>query len=156
MTAKDDYDAQEILSSLQRHVGNDPDIHLFSDPNIIGDLEVNAFQSGSDVVLQKSTREGFGLTVAEAMWKGKAVIGGNCGGIKLQIRDGVNGFLVSDIPSCASRIVTLLKDPTLASLMGNTARESVRRNYLMPRLLRDYLQLASTLLAKQSVTACGK
>lgn len=153
MTAKDDYGAHEVLVSLQQYAGSDPDIHLFSDPQLIGDLEVNAFQSGADVIVQKSTREGFGLTVTEAMWKGKAVIGGNCGGIRLQIRNGLTGFLVSDIPSCASRIVTLLKDRTLAWLMGNTARESVRRSYLMPRLLRDYLQLALALQDKQGMVA---
>ena len=146
MTAKDDCDAQEVLNSVQHHAGTDPDIHLFSDPQVIGDLEVNAFQSGSAVILQKYTREGFGLTVAEAMWKERPVIGGNCGGIKLQIRDGINGFLVSDVSSCADRIVTLLKNPALARWMGNAGRESVRRSYLMPRLLRDYLQLTLTLL----------
>jgi trehalose synthase len=148
MTAKDDYDARKVLASIKRYAGRDPDIYIFSDPLVIGDLEVNAFQSGSDIILQKSTREGFGLTVAEAMWKGRPVIGGNCGGIKHQIHHGVTGFLVDDISSCARRIVTLLEDRTLASLMGNQARESVRKNYLMPRLLRDYLQLASAMLDK--------
>lgn len=149
MTARDDHDAREVLDSLWWHAGGDPDIHLFSDPQVIGDLEVNAFQSGADVVLQKSTREGFGLTVTEAMWKGRPVIGGNCGGIKRQIRDGLTGFLVDDVPSCADRIVTLLKDPALTGLMGGAARESVRINYLMPRLLRDYLRLALAVLDKQ-------
>lgn len=148
MTAKDDYDAKEVLISLEQYVASDPNIYLFSDPLVIGDLEVNAFQSGADIILQKSTREGFGLTVAEAMWKGRPVIGGNCGGIKHQIHDGVTGFLVSDVSSCAHRIVTLLKDQTLANLMGKQARESVRRSYLMPRLLRDYLQLTLTLVDK--------
>lgn len=149
MTAHDDHDAPEVLNSLKQYTRNDHNIYLFSDPLLIGDLEVNAFQSGADVIIQKSTREGFGLTVTEAMWKGRPVVGGNCGGIRHQIRDGVTGFLVNDIPSCASGIVTLLKDRTLADLMGNAGRESVRRNYLMPRLLRDYLQLASALLDKQ-------
>jgi trehalose synthase len=149
MTAHDDHDAPEVLESLKQYTRNDPNIYLFSDPLLIGDLEVNAFQSGAEVILQKSTREGFGLTVTEAMWKGRPVIGGNCGGIKHQIRDGVTGFLVNDIDTCASGIVTLLKDRTLADLMGSAGRESVRRNFLMPRLLRDYLQLASELLEKQ-------
>ncbi len=148
MTAKDDYDALEVLDDLQQYVGSDPDIYLFSDPQVIGDLEVNAFQTGSDVILQKSTREGFGLTVTEAMWKGKPVIGGNCGGIKHQIHDGETGFLVDDVSSCARQIVTLLKNRELANQMGNKARESVRKSYLMPRLLRDYLQLTSMLLCK--------
>jgi trehalose synthase len=146
MTAKDDADAWEVLASVQEHGGDDPDIHLFSDPQVIGDLQVNAFQSGSDIVLQKSIREGFGLTVAEAMWKGRPVIGGNCGGIKLQICDGVTGYLVGDISSCADRILALLKNPALMKQMGESARESVRKSYLMPRLLRDYLRLAATLL----------
>ena len=145
MTAKDDYDALEVLADILHYAGGDSDIYLFSDPQIIGDPEVNAFQSGADVIIQKSIREGFGLTVTEAMWKGRPVIGGDCGGIRLQIREGVTGFLVSDIPSCASRIVTLLKNRPLATLMGNAARESVRRSYLMPRLLRDYLKLVLTL-----------
>ncbi len=149
MTAKDDYDALEVLADLQQYVGSDPDIYLFSDPLVIGDLEVNAFQSGSDVILQKSTREGFGLTVTEAMWKGRPVIGGNCGGIKHQIHDGETGFLVDDVSSCASQILALLKNRELASQMGNKARESVRKSYLMPRLLRDYLQLILTLLSKR-------
>jgi trehalose synthase len=148
MSATDDYDAVEVLNSLQQYAGSDPDIHIFSDPLLIGDPEVNAFQTGSDIILQKSTREGFGLTVAEAMWKERPVIGGNCGGINLQIRDGVTGFLVSDVSSCASRIVTLLKDQALAKRMGSAARESVRASYLMPRLLRDYLQLTVNLLDK--------
>jgi trehalose synthase len=151
MTARDDPDAQEVLDNLCRYASTDPDIHLFSDPQIIGDLQVNAFQSGSDVIIQKSTREGFGLTVTEAMWKARPVIGGNCGGIRHQITDGINGFLVDDVASCAECIVTLLKNTALADLLGNAARESVRKNYLMPRLLRDYLRLSSALLEKQGV-----
>jgi trehalose synthase len=141
MTAGDDPDANEVLADVEQYAGSDPDIHLFSDPLVIGDPEVNAFQSGSDVIIQKSTREGFGLTVAEAMWKRTPVIGGNCGGIRLQIKNGETGFLVDDIPSCAKSIVTLLKDRKLARRIGEAGRESVRQNYLMPRLLRDYLHL---------------
>ncbi len=146
MTAKDDPDALEVLTTVQSYAGGDPDIHLFSNPLVVGDLEVNAFQSGSDVIIQKSTREGFGLTVAEAMWKGTPVVGGDCGGIRLQICDGKTGFLVDNVSLCARRIVTLLKDRTLARRIGDAGRESVRRNYLMPRLLRDYLDLALILV----------
>lgn len=146
MTARDDPDALEVFNSVQRYTGGDPDIHLFSDPRVIGDLEVNAFQSGADVIVQKSIREGFGLTVAEAMWKGTPVIGGDCGGIHLQIRDEETGFLVRDVPTCARRIVELVSDPALARRLGEAGRESVRRNYLIPRLLRDYLELAVQLL----------
>ncbi len=146
MTAKDDPDALEVFTNVQRYAEGDPDIHLFSNPVVVGDLEVNAFQSGSDVIVQKSIREGFGLTVAEAMWKGTPVVGGDCGGIRLQICDGKTGFLVTDTLSCARRVVTLLKDRVLARRIGNAGRESVRRNYLMPRLLRDYLQLVLILV----------
>ena len=146
MTAKDDFDAYEILENLQEYCGDDSDIHIFSDPQLIGDREVNAFQSGSDVVLQKSIREGFGLTVAEAMWKERPLIGGNCGGIRHQISDGETGFLVNGPSDCAERIVTLLKTPVIAEQMGRAGKESVRSKYLMPRLLRDYLHLASDLV----------
>jgi trehalose synthase len=142
MTAKDDAEAQEVLDNVCEYAGSDPDIHIFSDPLLICDPEVNAFQSGSDIILQKSTREGFGLTVTEAMWKARPVIGGDCGGIRHQIDNGRNGFLVDDATSCARSIVTLLKDQALARRLGKAGRESVRRNYLMPRLLRDYMHLA--------------
>ncbi|MFQ6122784.1 MAG: glycosyltransferase, partial [Dehalococcoidales bacterium] len=146
MTANDDADAIEVFTSVREHAADDADIHLFSDPLVISSIEVNAFQSGSDIIIQKSIREGFGLTVAEAMWKGTPVVGGDCGGIRLQIRDGETGFLVSDVSSCADRIVTLLGDPLLSQRIGEAGRESVRRNYLMPRLLRDYLRLILTLV----------
>ncbi len=142
MTAKDDSEAEEVLDNVREYAGSDADIHIFSDPLLIRDPEVNAFQSGSDIILQKSTREGFGLTVAEAMWKARPVIGGNCGGIRHQIDNGKNGFLVADATTCAQSIVTLLRDQALARRMGKAGRESVRRQYLMPRLLRDYLHLA--------------
>jgi len=102
---------------------------------------VNALQSRSAVVLQKSIREGFGLTVTEAMWKGTPVIGGNVGGIRYQIEDGVNGFLVSSVEEAAQRIVKLIKDEELRKRMGQRARESVRERFLMIRLLEQYLDL---------------
>lgn len=102
---------------------------------------VNALQSRAEVVIQKSLREGFGLTVTEAMWKGTPVIGGNVGGIRYQIKDGENGFLVSSVQQTADRIVQLLKDKELRKQMGSKARESVKNNFLMPRLLEQYLDL---------------
>jgi trehalose synthase len=153
MTAKDDPDALEVFNSVQQYAGDDPDIHLFANPLVVGDLEVNAFQSGSDVIVQKSTREGFGLTVAEAMWKGTPVVGGDCGGIRLQICDGKTGFLVDDSSSCAQKMVTLLKDGELSREVGKAGRESVRESYLMPRLLRDYLRLALSLVDGKGAVA---
>jgi trehalose synthase len=102
---------------------------------------VNALQRRAAVVLQKSIQEGFGLTVTEAMWKGAAVIGGNTGGIRHQIEDGVNGFLVSSIEEAANRIVQLLKDEDLRDRLGQKARETVRQRFLLTRLLEQYLDL---------------
>ncbi|NLW46579.1 MAG: glycosyltransferase [Firmicutes bacterium] len=109
---------------------------------------VNALQSKAAVVLQKSIREGFGLTVTEAMWKGTPVIGGNVGGIRYQIEDGVNGFLVNSVKETADRIVRLLKDPKLRDEMGHAAREKVRRNFLLSRLLEEYLDLFNSFETK--------
>ena len=150
LAAQDDPDARDVLRSVQDYAGDDPDIRIFSDPNIVADQEVNAFQTASNVVLQKSIREGFGLTVAEAMWKGTPVVGGDCGGIRLQIRDGETGFLVGNPEDCAARIITLLRDPDLAKRMGQAGRESVKHNFLTPRLLRDHLSLYASLLAEES------
>ncbi len=105
---------------------------------------VNALQRRAAVVLQKSTREGFGLTVTEAMWKGAAVIGGNVGGIRYQIDDGVNGFLVSSVEEAAQRLVQLLKDQDLRRRLGQKARESVRRRFLLTRSFEEHLDLFSS------------
>lgn len=148
LTAQDDPDALDVLHNVQDYAGDDTDIHIFSEWQTLTDLEVNAFQTASDVVVQKSIREGFGLTVAEAMWKGTPVIGGNCGGIRLQIRDGITGFLVDNTHDCADRIITLLRNSILAKSMGHSARESVRRHFLMTRLLRDHLSLYASLVAQ--------
>jgi trehalose synthase len=102
---------------------------------------VNALQTRAAVVLQKSLREGFGLTVAEAMWKGTPVIGGNVGGIRYQIENGVNGFLVSSVEEAAQRIVQLIKDKKLRDEMGRKARETVREKFLLPRYLEQYFDL---------------
>jgi trehalose synthase len=105
---------------------------------------VNALQRSAAVVLQKSTREGFGMTVTEAMWKGAAVIGGNVGGIRRQIRDGDNGFLVDTIDQAAHRIVQILRDRGLAERLGARAKVTVRENFLMTRLLEDWLDLLAS------------
>jgi trehalose synthase len=106
---------------------------------------VNALQRRAMVVLQKSIREGFGLTVAEAMWKGTPVIGGNVGGIPLQIKDGVNGFLVSSVEEAAERMVSLIKDKRLREQLGGKARESVRKQFLLTRYLEQYLDLLNSI-----------
>ena len=143
--AKDDPEGIRVFKKVQKKAEKDPDIFLFSEVERLGDLKVdvfvNAMQTASDVILQKSIREGFGLTVTEAMWKGKTVIGGNVGGIKMQIKNGKNGFLVSTPKETASRIVQLIRNPKLNQRMGREAKKTVREKFLMPRLLRDYLRI---------------
>ena len=106
---------------------------------------VNALQRRAAVVLQKSIREGFGLTVAEAMWKGTPVIGGNVGGIRHQIEDGVNGFLVSSVEEAAKRMVQLIKDRGLQERLGQQANETVRQRFLLTRYLEQYLDLFNSI-----------
>jgi trehalose synthase len=139
--AADDPEGIEYLTQTRVHAGPDPDIHLLTDAEGVLAQEVNAFQHGADVVIQKSTREGFGLVVTEAMWKRRSVIGGRVGGITLQIEDGVSGFLVDSVDSCAARLVELIGDPALRDRMGHAARERVRAQFLSLRELEDYLTI---------------
>ena len=143
LAAADDAKAVETLEEVRHHANSDTDIHLYWDPLEIDEPFVRAFQAAPQVVLQKSIREGFGLTVTEAMWKAKAVVGGNVGGIAVQIEDGITGFLVDDVEQCARRTLELLLDPDLRLALGVAARESVEEHGLLPRLLRDYLNLAT-------------
>ena len=154
--AVDDPEGKGIFEELSEQTRDDPDIHLFGDADIpieSVDLVVSAFQTASDVLLQKSVREGFGLTVTEGMWKGQPVIGGNVGGIRLQISDGESGFLVDDVPQCAQRILRLLEEPVLRTTMGEAARSSVRHRFLLPRLLRDYLRACQEAMTARSIGA---
>lgn len=139
--ASDDPEGWNFYDRILRHAGEDFDIHVLHNFHGVGNVEVNAFQSGSDAIIQKSIREGFGLVVSEAMWKGKPVIGGNVGGIPLQIIDKQNGFLVDSIEECAEAALALLQQPEVAQEMGVKAREYVRENFLSTRHLRDYLKL---------------
>jgi len=123
----------------------DPDIHLVSNIQQVGSVQINAFQRAADVVMQKSLREGFGLTVAEAMWKGRPVVGGRAGGITIQIQDGENGYLVDSVEEAAARTADLLRNPTRADEMGELGRGHVRRNFLSTRELEDWLRLFNDL-----------
>ena len=139
--ASDDPEGWYYLDKTIRYAGEDFDIHILHNYHGVGGYEVGAFQSASDVVVQKSTREGFGLVVTEALWKGKPVVGGNAGGIPLQIIDGKTGFLVNSVEACGERILYLLEHPDEAAEMGKAAREHVRDNFLTTRHLADYLKL---------------
>jgi trehalose synthase len=139
--ADDDPEGRHYLELTAAHAAGDPDIHLLTNLDGIGDLEVNAFQRASDVVVQKSIREGFGLVVSEAMWKGRPVVGGDVGGIRLQIVDEQTGFLVSSVEQCAERAARLLADAELRGRLGEAGRLRVRDRFLTLRELEDYLRL---------------
>ncbi|RKG88332.1 glycosyltransferase [Corallococcus terminator] len=141
--AADDPEGQDVYSEVMRH--SDERLIILSREDT---ALVNALQRRAAVVVQKSLREGFGLTVAEAMWKGTPVIGGNVGGIRHQIQDGHNGFLVDSEEQCAGRIVQLLKSPKLRHQMGQHAHETVRRRFLMTRYLEQYLDLFNAFEAR--------
>jgi trehalose synthase len=139
--ATDDPEGWEFFHRTFSYADGDPDIKILNNLNNVGAIEVNAFQSQADVIVQKSLREGFGLTVTEAMWKVRPVIAGNVGGIPLQIKDGETGFLVSSPEEAAKRTLSVLGDPELAKRLGRAGKEHAREMFLTPRLLRDWLQL---------------
>jgi trehalose synthase len=143
--AQDDPEGLHYLELTEQHRAGDPDVFLLSNLQGVGNLEVNAIQRESDVVVQKSLREGFGLVVAEGMWKEKPVVAGNTGGIRLQIEDGESGYLVDSVDACAARVIELLGDPELRTGMGAAARERVRANYLTPREIEDHLRMLAAL-----------
>jgi trehalose synthase len=143
--AADDPEGDLVLKEVIAAAGDDPDIHILSASHY-SDRVINALQTGADIVLQKSIREGFGLTVTEAMWKGKPVIGGNTGGIRLQLFNHRTGFLVDTPEGAAMRIRYLLFNRQRISQIGRNARELVRHNFLITRQLREYLTLMVALI----------
>jgi trehalose synthase len=138
--ATDDPEGAVVLREVQEHAAGDPDIRILLIPPF-SDRDINALQRMATIVLQKSLKEGFGLTVSEAMWKGKPVIGGAVGGIPLQIVHGVTGFLVHSAEGAAFRIRQFLNNPLMAARMGEKGREFVRKHFLLTRETRDYLAL---------------
>jgi trehalose synthase len=138
--AIDDPEGPRIFAEVMEAAQGEPDIQILLLPPD-AHHDVNALQRASDIIVQKSTREGFGLTVTEAMWKGKPVIGGAVGGIVLQLRDYNTGFLVHSPEGCAFRIRYLLHRPEMARRMGKMAREFVLHHFLITRKIRDYLTL---------------
>ena len=143
--ATDDPEGWEFFNSTLEYAGGDPDIKILNNLNNVGSIEVNAFQSQAEVVIQKSTREGFGLTVSEALWKARPFIGGKVGGIPLQVQDGKTGFLVQSPQECADRAIRFLREPELGKQLGRAGKEHVRRHFLTPRLLRDWLRVFTEL-----------
>lgn len=143
--ATDDPEGAEVFREVQAAAAGEPDVRLLLLPPDAHRL-INALQRASDVVLQKSTREGFGLTVSEALWKGRPVIGGNTGGIRLQVVDHHTGFLVDTPEGAAERLRYLLSRPSLRDSMGARGRAFVRENFLLTRHLAEYLALFNVLL----------
>jgi trehalose synthase len=147
--AHDDPEGWEYWNRTQDYCEEDPDIYMFSNLNNVGAVEVNAFQVQAAVCIQKSIREGFGLTVSEAMWKARPTIGGRAGGIVAQIEDGATGYLVDSPEQCAQRTLEILADQGATREMTRRGKEHVRRRFLTPRLLRDWLALMHHLDGRQ-------
>jgi trehalose synthase len=147
-TADDDPEGEAVLQEVRAAAGDDGDVHILLLPADVH-RTINALQRAARLVIQKSTREGFGLTVTEAMWKGRPVIGGNTGGIRLQVVDFHTGFLVSTPEGAALRMRYLLNQPRLVETMGAKAQTFVRENFLLTRQLREYLTLGLGLLRGQ-------
>jgi trehalose synthase len=143
--AHDDPEGLRLYDELLREREDDRDVFILSNFQQVGNTTVNCFQRAADVVIQKSIREGFGLTVAEAAWKDKPVIGGRAGGITLQIEEGRTGYLVDSVDECAERTIELLRDPEKAKSMGSAGKELVRGKFLTTREVADWLQLFADL-----------
>jgi trehalose synthase len=154
--ALDDPEGWDVYREIEREVVNDPDIHVFSNLTGGGNIEVNALQRLADVVIQKSIREGFGLVVSEALWKGTPVVAGRAGGIPLQLQDGVGGYLVDSVEECAERVTELVLDAGLRRQLGERGRALVRQRFLLTRLLADELRLYASVQGTPTVEMPGK
>ena len=143
--AHDDPEGWEYYNRTLEHAADDPDVYVLSNMNNVGAVEVNAFQVHASAVVQKSIREGFGLTVTEALWKGRPTVAGRVGGIVTQVTDGETGWLVDSAEECAQACIEVLRDPAEARTRALKGKEHVRRNFLTPRLLRDWLVLFNRL-----------
>lgn len=148
--AHDDPEGWDYYNRTVAYADSDPDIFILSNLNNVGSVEVNAFQVHSAAVIQKSIREGFGLTVSEALWKARPTVGGRVGGIVVQIEDGRTGWLVSSPEECAQACIEILADPVAARGRALLGKEHVRRHFLTPRLLRDWLALFNRMLGNDT------
>jgi trehalose synthase len=151
--AHDDPEGWSYYERTARRAGEDMDIQILTNLTGVGNVEVNAIQTAARVVVQKSLREGFGLVVSEALWKGRPVVAGNVGGIPLQVLDGRTGYLATSPAACAERILFLLRNPQMADGMGAAGREHVRANFLITRYLCDHLKMYTALAGGQANAA---
>lgn len=148
--AGDDPEGWELLDRVQEEAMRDHDLFVFTNLGGVGNMDVNAFQRGGDVAIQKSIREGFGLVVSEALWKGTAVVAGKAGGIPMQFPDGYEDYLVESTEACAARTVELLRHPDRRAAFGRAARAHIQANFLLPRLIRDELRLIASVLERET------
>ncbi len=149
IAARDDPEAVDMAQVVRAHADSNPDIHIYTDPAQVGPEEVAAVQQTAQVVFQKSLREGFGLAVAEALWKVTPVVGGQVGGIPLQLQDGVGGYLVASVAEAAERTRWLLEHPPEARAIAARGRERIRANFLITRLLADEFRLYADVLGQR-------
>jgi trehalose synthase len=143
--ALDDPEGWAVYRQIEEESARDPLIHTLTNLTGVGNIEVNAFQALSDVIVQKSIREGFGLVVSEAMWKGTPVVAGRAGGIPLQMADGAGGALIDSVSECAAAITDFLSNPERAAGLAQAGRERVRQRFLIPRLVLNELSLMAAL-----------
>lgn len=148
--AEDDPESAEVLAKVREKASHNPDIHVLAIPSG-SDIEINALQRASSVIVQKSLKEGFGLTVTEALWKGKPVVASAVGGITLQIAHKYSGLLCHSVEGAAHAIKQLLQNPEYGKKLGENGREHIRQNYLLTRHLRDYLLLFLSLFHETDV-----
>jgi trehalose synthase len=153
--ALDDPEGWDVYREIEREVERDPEIHVFTNLTGVGNIEVNAFQRLADVVIQKSIREGFGLVVSEALWKGTPVVAGRAGGIPLQLQDGVGGYLVDSVDECAARVTELVLDAARRRELGERGRALVAQRFLLTRLLADELRLYTSAQGSQPAEVPG-
>jgi len=146
--APDDPESWDMHAAINAEAIKDDDFFVFSNLTGVGNMEVNAFQRASDVIVQKSIREGFGLVVAEALWKETPIVAGNAGGIPLQMTGELGEYLVDTVEECAEKIAYLLGNPAVGRRLGKQGKEIVRQNFLLTRLARDELALVKSLVAK--------
>lgn len=146
--AGDDPEGWTMFETINAAAAHDSDIYIFTNLTGVGNMEVNAFQRGADIVLQKSRKEGFGLVVSEALWKGRPMVAGRAGGIPMQFPEAYQDYLVDSVEDCAARVLDLLADAATREAFGQAGRDKVRQEFLLPRLIRDELRLIHDLLAR--------
>jgi trehalose synthase len=154
--ALDDPEGWEVYRQIKEAASEDPDIDIFTNLTGVSNVEVNAFQRFSDVCVQKSIREGFGLVVSETLWKGTPMVAGEAGGIPLQMPGGAGGFLVGSVKECAERLLYILRNPKEGAEIALSGKEIVRERFLITRLIADELELYTSLLGYANGCALGR